>query len=183
MSSNEIVIPLALTVTRQNAKQICTERLQRLHELNSKSDNELSQLQKNEKHRIIRLEKNRQAAALSRKRKKIYIQHLEYNCNAMEKQIIMLQMENGQLRTLLNDNSFSFPPLPPIQHEQPFPLPLSHFEEFLLPPPPPLPLPLSHFEECLLPPPPPLPLLYFEECLSPSHSDMDMPLLLPPLFN
>jgi hypothetical protein len=181
MSSNEIVIPLALTVTRQNAKKICTERLQRLQELNSQSENELSQLQINEKHRIIRLEKNRQAAALSRKRKKIYIQHLEYNCNVFEKQIIMLQMENSQLKTMLHDNSFVFPPLPSIQQPFPWdftpPLPSSHFEECLLPPPPP-----SHFEECLLlPPPPPLPSLYFEDCLSSSHSDM--PLLLPPLFN
>merc|ERR1719361_1994503 len=53
------------------------------------------------KKRIIRLEKNRRAAAMSRRKKKMYVRNLENKNKLMERHIAILEMENAQLRALM----------------------------------------------------------------------------------
>merc|ERR1712013_509834 len=67
------------SVSRHDAKIITEQRLARLKTLSEAKEDELSNEQSNEKHRIIRLEKNRRAAASSRRKKKNYVKNLEDN--------------------------------------------------------------------------------------------------------
>merc|ERR1712241_77144 len=77
-------------------------RLKKLRALCQKADDTLSKPQKMEKKRIIRLEKNRRAAAMSRRKKKMFVKNLENKNKLMERHIAILEMENAQLRALLN---------------------------------------------------------------------------------
>jgi len=89
------------SVTRNDAKVITETRLKRLRVLSQRSDSALSKGQKDEKKRIIRLEKNRRAAAMSRRKKKIYVRNLEDNSKLMARHIAILEMENAHLRAFM----------------------------------------------------------------------------------
>jgi len=90
------------SVTRNDAKKITQSRLKRLRDLAQRPDDTLSKNQKNEKKRIIRLEKNRRAAAMSRRKKKMYVKNLEENSKLMARHIAILEMENAHLRAFMN---------------------------------------------------------------------------------
>jgi len=90
------------SVTRNDAKKITQSRLKRLRDLAQRPDETLSKNQKTEKKRIIRLEKNRRAAAMSRRKKKMYVKNLEENSKLMARHIAILEMENAQLQSMMN---------------------------------------------------------------------------------
>jgi len=90
------------SVTRNDAKIITESRLKRLRALSQKPDETLTNGQKDEKKRIVRLEKNRRAAAMSRRKKKVYVKNLEENSKLMARHIAILEMENSHLRAFLN---------------------------------------------------------------------------------
>lgn len=103
-------------------------RKQRLEYLCSKKETDLTRSQKEEKQLIIKLERNRKAAATSRAKKKIYISNLEQQVKQMEKTILSLEMENSHLKTILVANKIQIPwfgsflppppPLPPTEDMQ-----------------------------------------------------------------
>merc|ERR1719295_560419 len=90
------------SVTRNDAKMITETRLKRLRHLSQTSEDTLSKNQKDEKKRIIRLEKNRRAAAMSRRKRKIYVKNMEENSKLMARHIAILEMENAHLRAFMN---------------------------------------------------------------------------------
>lgn len=61
----------------------------------------LSLTEEGEKRRLLKLEKNRRAAQISREKKKRYILNLEDRASAMGRQLAALELENNQLRALL----------------------------------------------------------------------------------
>merc|ERR1712129_656866 len=103
------------SVTRNDAKQITDSRLKRLKLLSQKPEDKLSKPQKDEKKRIIRLEKNRRAAAMSRRKKKMYVKNMEQKNKLMERHIAILEMENAQLRSMVNAGGM---PRHPMQQQQ-----------------------------------------------------------------
>ena len=109
------------SVSRNDAKQITDSRLKRLKVLSQKPEDALSKPQKDEKKRIIRLEKNRRAAAMSRRKKKMYVKNLENKNKLMERHIAILEMENAQLRALMTHS------MPHPHHQMP------HFPAYKLP--------------------------------------------------
>jgi len=82
-----------------------SKRLSKLDKLIRMDESEMSAKQRKEKVRLLRLEKNRRAAAISRERKKRYIRSLEERSLIMSKHLEALEMENGQLRQLLSQNN------------------------------------------------------------------------------
>merc|ERR1719410_739225 len=119
------------SVTRNDAKQITDSRLKRLKVLSQRPEENLSKPQKDEKKRIIRLEKNRRAAAMSRRKKKMYVKNLENKNKLMERHIAILEMENAQLRALMNHQM----PASNLQMHQMngFKMQNSHFPAYKLP--------------------------------------------------
>jgi len=95
---------------RHDAKTITVSRLSRLKELSQRPEDDLSNDQRNEKKRIIRLEKNRRAAAMSRRKKKMYIKNLEERAALMAKHLAILEMENSQLKAILSSQNVNLPP-------------------------------------------------------------------------
>merc|ERR1712176_254454 len=91
-----------MSVSRNDAKIITESRLKRLRDLSQKEDDTLTKPQKDEKKRIIRLEKNRRAAALSRRKRKMYVKNMEANSKLMARHIAILEMENAHLRAFMN---------------------------------------------------------------------------------
>merc|ERR1719445_1404915 len=83
---------LQRSVTRNDAKQITEGRLKRLKVLSQKAEDALSKPQQHEKKRIIRLEKNRRAAAMSRRKKKLYVKGLEDKNRLMQRHLAILEM-------------------------------------------------------------------------------------------
>jgi len=61
----------------------------------------LSTQEEEEKKRLLKLEKNRRAAQISREKKKRYILNLERRAAVMAKHLAALECENNQLRALL----------------------------------------------------------------------------------
>ena len=90
------------SVTRHDAKQITENRLRRLKELDEQPESTLTTTELDEKKRIIRLEKNRRAAAMSRKKRKVYVQNLEKKVQSLENKVSVLEIENSHLRSILN---------------------------------------------------------------------------------
>jgi len=82
-----------------------SKRLSKLEKLIRMDENAMTEKQKSEKVRLMRLEKNRRAAAVSRERKKRYIRSLEERSLIMSKHLEALELENGQLRQLLGQNN------------------------------------------------------------------------------
>jgi len=92
-------------------EQGVSARLNKLEKLTRLDESQLSGDQKNEKRRLMRLEKNRRAAAISRERKKRYIRSLEERSLIMAKHLAALEMENQHLRQLLAQ--YTGAPVPP----------------------------------------------------------------------
>jgi len=117
------------SVTRNDAKMITETRLKRLRHLSQTSEEVLSKPQKDEKKRIIRLEKNRRAAAMSRRKKKIYVKNLEENSKLMARHIAILEMENNHLRAMMSVSQpgtpMRFPPTMHPMHRVPYMAPPS----------------------------------------------------------
>ena len=88
------------SVTRNDAKEITTNRQRRLKVLQGL--NTLSHAQEKEMKRIIRLEKNRLAAASSRQKRRNYVKKLEEKHELMCQRIARLEIENAHLIHLLN---------------------------------------------------------------------------------
>jgi len=88
-------------------------RLSKLDELSRMREEELSGHQRAEKRRLMRLEKNRRAASISRERKKRYIRSLEERSLIMAKHLAALEMENNHLRQLLANYSGGAVQVPP----------------------------------------------------------------------
>jgi len=82
-----------------------SKRLSKLDKLIRMDESAMSAKQRKEKVRLLRLEKNRRAAAISRERKKRYIRSLEERSLIMSKHLEALELENGQLRQLLSQNN------------------------------------------------------------------------------
>jgi len=61
----------------------------------------LSEREAEEKKRLLKLEKNRRAAQISREKKKRYILNLEGRAAMMGKHLVALELENNQLRAIL----------------------------------------------------------------------------------
>eukprot|EP01083_Nonionella_stella_P210242 761324_1 len=101
---------LQKSVTRNDAKIITETRLKKLQALSQKPEEDLSTKEKTAKKRIIRLEKNRRAAAMSRRKKKMYVKGLEDKCSLMARHLAILEMENSHLRALLNNSNINNQP-------------------------------------------------------------------------
>jgi len=86
-----------------------SRRLSKLQNLIRMDENTMTKKQRSEKVRLMRLEKNRRAAAVSRERKKRYIRSLEERSLIMRKHLEALELENGQLRQLLGQNNIRTP--------------------------------------------------------------------------
>ena len=86
---------------KKNIELVKENRLKRLTELCSCSEEKLSLTEKKEKKRIIHLEKNRLAAIISRKKKKMYIKQLEETTVLMAQHLAILEMENANLKAIL----------------------------------------------------------------------------------
>merc|ERR1719193_2842381 len=69
----------------------------------------MTEKQRSEKLRLMRLEKNRRTAAVSRERKKLYLKSLEERILIMSKYQVALELENSQLRHLLGQNNIPTP--------------------------------------------------------------------------
>jgi len=82
-----------------------SKRLSKLEKLIGMDESTMTMKQRKEKIRLLRLEKNRRAAAISRERKKRYIRSLEERSLIMSKHLEALELENGQLRQLLSQNN------------------------------------------------------------------------------
>jgi len=97
-------------------------RLTKLERLIRKPEKDLTTLEKAEKKNILRLEKNRRAAAVSRERKKRYIRSLEERNVIMAKHLDALERENSKLRALLKqrNGSVTLPPRLPSLALSPF---------------------------------------------------------------
>lgn len=77
------------------------ERVRKLDRLSRLNDGLLTSDQRDEKKRLMTLEKNRRAAQISREKKKRYVESLEDRVGMMAKHLAALEMENNQLRALL----------------------------------------------------------------------------------
>jgi len=86
-----------------------SKRLSKLEKLIRMDESTMTEKEKSEKVRLMRLEKNRRAAAVSRERKKRYIRSLEERTLIMSKHLEALEMENSQLRQLLSQNNIQKP--------------------------------------------------------------------------
>jgi len=86
-----------------------SKRLSKLEKLIRMDESTMTEKQRSEKVRLLRLEKNRRAAAVSRERKKRYIRSLEERSLIMSRHLEALEMENGQLRKLLSQNNIRNP--------------------------------------------------------------------------
>jgi hypothetical protein len=86
-----------------------SKRLSKLERLIRMDESTMSEKDKSEKVRLMRLEKNRRAAAISRERKKRYIRSLEERTLIMSKHLEALELENSQLRQLLSQNNVQKP--------------------------------------------------------------------------
>jgi hypothetical protein len=85
--------------------------LSKLEKLIRMDESTMTEKDKSEKVRLMRLEKNRRAAAVSRERKKRYIRSLEERSLIMSKHLEALELENSQLRQLLSQNNIQKPNL------------------------------------------------------------------------
>jgi len=86
-----------------------SKRLSKLEKLIQMDESEMTEKQRSEKVRLLRLEKNRRAAAVSRERKKRYIRSLEERSLIMSRHLEALELENGKLRELLSQNNITNP--------------------------------------------------------------------------
>jgi len=84
-----------------------SQRMCKLEKLLRVPSESLTRQEKKEKKQLIRLERNRRAAAVSRERKKRYIKNLEGRNLIMSKHLEALERENSQLRMLLDQCSGS----------------------------------------------------------------------------
>lgn len=76
-------------------------RLNKLDELSRVEEEKLTSSQLAEKRRLVRLEKNRRAASVSRERKRSYVRSLEERSLIMAKHLATLETENSHLRQML----------------------------------------------------------------------------------
>jgi len=108
---------LSQSITRDDAKKITEGRLKRLKTLSERAEDNLSKHEQDEKKRIIRLEKNRRAAAMSR-RKKMYVKGLEDKNNLLQRYLSIAEMENAHLRALLHQHKMNGAMIPnvPLNH-------------------------------------------------------------------
>lgn len=88
-------------------------RLNKLDELSRVEEEKLTSSQLAEKRRLVRLEKNRRAASVSRERKRSYVRSLEERSLIMAKHLAVLETENSHLRQMLRSggNLNDVPPL------------------------------------------------------------------------
>jgi len=86
-----------------------SKRLSKLEKLIRMDENTMTEKQRSEKVRLMRLEKNRRAAAVARERKKRYTRSLEERSLIMSKHLEALELENAQLRLLLGQNNIRTP--------------------------------------------------------------------------
>lgn len=86
-----------------------SNRLSKLEKLIRMDESVMTEKQRKEKITLLRLEKNRRAAAISRERKKRYIRSLEERSLIMSKHLEALELENAQLRQLLSQNNIQKP--------------------------------------------------------------------------
>jgi len=86
-----------------NRKKLTANRIRRLDILsrNGVKQGGLSTAEEEEKKRLLKLEKNRRAAQISREKKKRYILNLEARGAMMSKHLTALELENNQLRAIL----------------------------------------------------------------------------------
>lgn len=89
--------------TKKKLDPVIEQRLKKLNELSNCEI--LSKKEKEDMARIIKLEKNRTAAAISRRKKKQYITDLERKRDCLEKDINQKQKENAYLQSLLHHQS------------------------------------------------------------------------------
>ena len=99
---SKIPSAMPMVAMTRDAKRIVQTRLDRLKELSQLSETPLSKEQMDEKKRIIRLERNRKAAAKSRRKQKLYVKSLEEKAELMAHHLSILEMENSHLAALLN---------------------------------------------------------------------------------
>lgn len=147
-----IAEPTKASFTRDDVKKVTDERKKRLKILqDAKKSRGLSPSEQAEMTKIVQLEKNRHAAAMSRKKRSRYVKELEQKFAEAEKRIVQLQAENEQLRKVVNlrpaFHGQQFYPIPPPQfpstgplgyQEPPFKRQRLSNETFIpLPPPPP----------------------------------------------
>jgi len=76
----------------------------------------LSLTEEGEKRRLLKLEKNRRAAQISREKKKRYILNLEDRASTMGRQLAAMELENNQLRALLLELQKNHRPRPTLEH-------------------------------------------------------------------
>jgi len=86
------------------------ERVRKLDRLSRVNESNLTLDQRNEKKKLMTLEKNRRAAQLSREKKKRYVSSLEGRVGMLAKHLANLELENNQLRAVLG--SYADLPLP-----------------------------------------------------------------------
>jgi len=86
-----------------------SKRLSKLDKLIRMDEYKMTKKQRSEKVRLMRLEKNRRAAAVSRERKKRYVRSLEERSLIMSKHLEALELENSQLRKLLSQYNIQGP--------------------------------------------------------------------------
>jgi len=91
-------------------------RLNKLDELSRVEEEKLTSSQLAEKRRLVRLEKNRRAASVSRERKRSYVRSLEERSLIMAKHLAALETENLHLRQMMRSyqnggNPNDVPPL------------------------------------------------------------------------
>merc|ERR550517_1182066 len=69
----------------------------------------MTKKQRSDKALLMRMEKNRRAAAVSRERKKRYVRSLEERSLIMSKHLEALELENSQLQKLLSQHNIQGP--------------------------------------------------------------------------
>ena len=114
-------------------------RQKRLQQLHSVPFSNLTENEQMEKKRLIQLEKNRKAAANSRLKRKQYLSKLENEKKSLEHRLYILEMENNQLRAVLQAWGFTSPilPAPATYREPPEEIRKLAPSIFMPPPPPP----------------------------------------------
>jgi len=80
-------------------------RLNKLDELSRVEEEKLTTSQLAEKRRLVRLEKNRRAASVSRERKRSYVRSLEERSLIMAKHLAALETENAHLRQMMRQQA------------------------------------------------------------------------------
>lgn len=104
------------------------ERVRKLDRLSRISESSLTIDQRNEKKKLMTLEKNRRAAQLSREKKKRYVSSLEARVGMLAKHLANLECVNNQLRAVLasyGDVAIQLPPslcmeFAPVPEENPY---------------------------------------------------------------